>query len=205
MSSIVDWNIRLATEAGILLCCSNCSRKIEGACPRCTWITQPAESCDEFTPGKKPHTPGGALLKDTNPKDPLGTKKWRQYCTVPLTIIWELGVAMLEGARKYGRHNYRVTGVRASVYVDAIKGHIDQYWEGEDIDPESGLHHLTKAMGSLAVLRDAQINNMCKDDRPPKIDINRIRKELQASVDDIFERYPECKKPFTELRGKEDD
>lgn len=129
--------------------------------------------------------------KDTNPKDAVGTKKWRQYCTVPATIIWELGVAMLEGARKYGRHNYRVVGVRSSIYIDAAKGHMDCWWEGEDIDPDSGLSHLTKAMASLAVLRDAMIQGKLVDDRPPKTDIDTIRNALQKVVEDIFERYPD--------------
>lgn len=141
--------------------------------------------------------------KDTNPKDAVGTKKWRQYCTVPTTIIWELGVAMLEGARKYGRHNYRVAGVRASVYIDAAKGHIDQWWEGEDIDAESGLSHITKAMASLAVLRDAMINDMVNDDRPPKCNLDRVRTEMQTAVEGIFERFPDAVDPYTELGEQE--
>lgn len=136
--------------------------------------------------------------KDTNPKDAVSTKKWRQYCTVPTTIIWELGVAMLEGARKYGRHNYRVAGVRASVYIDAAKGHIDQWWEGEDYDEESSLSHITKAMASLAVLRDAMIQGRCVDDRPPKTDLKALRKNLQSAVDSIFERIPDAKPPYLE-------
>src|SRR3546814_1311497 len=111
------------------------------------------------------------ISKDTNPKDAVGKKKWRQFSTIPVTIIWELGVAMLEGARKYGRHNYRVAGVRSSVYVDAAIGHITQWWEGEDLDPDTGLSHITKAMASLAVLRDAMIQGKFLDDRPPKTDI----------------------------------
>lgn len=136
--------------------------------------------------------------KDTNPKDAVGTQKWRQYCTVPTTIIWELGVAMLEGARKYGRHNYRVAGVRASVYIDAAKGHIDQWWEGEDIDEESSLSHITKAMASLAVMRDAMIQGKFVDDRPPKTDLKALRKELQSAVDSIFKRVPEAKPAYLE-------
>jgi len=137
-------------------------------------------------------------VKDTNPKDAVGTKKWRQYCTVPTTIIWELGVAMLEGARKYGRHNYRIAGVRASVYVDAAKGHIDQWWEGEDIDEESKLNHVTKAIASLAVLRDAMIQDRWVDDRPPKTDMIKLRADLQVAVDGIFERIPEAKDAYLE-------
>lgn len=137
--------------------------------------------------------------KDTNPKDAVGTKKWRQYCTVPLTVIWETGVAMLEGARKYGRHNYRVAGVRASVYVDAAKGHIDSWWEGEDTDPDSGLNHIAKAIASLVVMRDAMIQGKFTDDRPPKtVNFKQFRDELQKVVDGIFERIPEPKAAYLE-------
>jgi hypothetical protein len=137
--------------------------------------------------------------KDTNPKDGFGVRKWRQYATVPVTVLWEVGVGMLEGAFKYGRHNYRVAGVRASVYVDAAKGHIDQWWEGEDIDKDSGLSHITKAICSLVVLRDAMIQNMLNDDRPPKANLDRVRFEMQAAVDRLFEKYPSPEQPFTEI------
>jgi hypothetical protein len=104
--------------------------------------------------------------KDTNPKDAIGSTK-PPMSTVPCTVLAELGVAMLEGT-KYGRHNYRVAGVRSSVYYDAALRHLFAWWEGEDLDPDSGLSHVTKAIASLAVLRDAQINGMVQfDDRPP--------------------------------------
>ena len=74
---------------------------------------------------------------------------------------------MLEGAAKYGRHNYRAVGVRASVYYDATIRHLFSWWEGEDIDPDSGMSHITKAITSLVVLRDAMIQNMMTDDRAP--------------------------------------
>lgn len=80
----------------------------------------------------------------------------------------EVGVAMLEGATKYGRHNYRVAGVRSSVYYDAVMRHLIAWWEGEDIDPDSKLSHVTKAITSLVVLRDAMMQGMATDDRPPR-------------------------------------
>ena len=137
--------------------------------------------------------------KDTNPKDAVGVRKWRQFCTVPFTVLWEIGVAMLEGARKYGRHNYRVSGVRASVYIDAAMGHLTQWWEGEDLDPESGLNHITKALASLVVLRDAMMNVMYIDDRPPKAKLEAIRSTLQKKVEEVLDRYPDAKPPFTAL------
>ena len=137
--------------------------------------------------------------KQTNPKDTVGIRKWRNFCTVPLTVMAEVGVAMLEGAAKYGRHNYRDSGVRASVYVDAAVGHIVQYWEGEDIDADSQLNHITKAIASLVVLRDAAIQGMLTDDRPPKGNLDVVRADMQNVVDKLFEKYPEFVAPFTEV------
>ena len=83
------------------------------------------------------------MKKATNPKDAVGIKKV-PLSTVSSKVIMEMGLGMLEGARKYGRHNYRVAGVRASVYYDACMRHLMAWWEGEDIDPDSGLHHIIK-------------------------------------------------------------
>lgn len=85
-----------------------------------------------------------------------------------MNVIAAVGVAMLEGAAKYGRHNYRGVGVRASVYFDGTQRHLLDWWEGVDIDPDSGRHHIEKAIASLVVLRDAQMQGMCEDDRPPR-------------------------------------
>lgn len=137
--------------------------------------------------------------KDTNPKDPIGVRKWRQYTAVPTSVIWELGVAMLEGALKYGRHNYRVAGVRASVYVDAAKGHIDSWWEGEDEDEDSRLSHITKAIASLTVLRDAMINNSWVDDRPPvNQGTGKLKADLQNHVEWLLDKYPSPKEAYKE-------
>jgi len=107
-------------------------------------------------------------VKDTNPKDAVGTKKV-PVSVLPMPVLGEVGLALLEGARKYGRHNYRVAGVRGSVYIDACFRHLASWWEGEDVDPDSGLSHITKAIAGLVVLRDSMLMENWKDDRPPKI------------------------------------
>ena len=55
--------------------------------------------------------------KLSNPKDMVGSRKV-PLSTLPFRVLWRVGLAMLEGALKYGRHNYRAVGVRASVYFD---------------------------------------------------------------------------------------
>lgn len=133
--------------------------------------------------------------KTTNPKDALGIKKV-PFSTISWPVLAELGVAMLEGALKYGRHNYRTIGVRASVYVDAANRHLASYWEGEDIDPDSGLSHITKAIASLVVLRDAMINDKFTDDRPPRPPAEWMGK-LNEAVGALLVKYPDPVKPYT--------
>ena len=131
-----------------------------------------------------------------NPKDLVGRNKIPYSC-IPATVIAELALAMLEGARIYGRHNYRVIDVESSTYIDACKRHIDAYVEGEDIDPDSGQHHIVKAIASLTVLRDAQIQGRIVDDRPPKSPKGWMQ-SLNKQVKEIIEKYPNCKPAYLE-------
>src|SRR5690606_12460121 len=135
------------------------------------------------------------VMKDTNPKDAVGIKK-APFSTVSAAVNAELGIALLEGARKYGRHNYRIAGVRASVYYDAALRHLAKWWEGEDTDRDSGLSHITKAIASLVVFRDAQICDNWIDDRPPPIPADFIE-NLNKTAAEIIERYPNALPPFT--------
>jgi hypothetical protein len=137
-----------------------------------------------------------ASTKDTNPKDAIGILKV-PFSVVPWRVIGEIGLGLLEGALKYGRHNYRVSGVRASVYYDAAMRHLTDWWEGTDIDPASGLHHVTKALSSLTVLRDAMLNGMCTDDRPPRLEPGWID-ELNQRAKALIEKYPNPKPAFTQ-------
>lgn len=121
-------------------------------------------------------------VKESNPKDAIGVRK-SPLTVVPMNVIAELGTAMMEGALKYGRHNYRAVGVRVSVYVDAALRHTISFWEGQDIDPDSGIHEITKAIASLTVLRDALMQGMATDDRAPRSvpfypDLNKKAAEL---------------------------
>lgn len=134
-------------------------------------------------------------IKDTNPKDAVGIKKV-PFSTIPAPVMAELGVAMLEGARKYGRHNYRISGVRGSVYYDAAFRHLTSWFEGEDLDPDSGLSHITKAIATLVVLRDSMIQGNMVDDRPP-VSPAGWQSRVQKHVDDVFARIPEAKPAFT--------
>jgi hypothetical protein len=126
--------------------------------------------------------------KETNPKDAVGTGKV-PFSTIPAAVMAEVGLAMLEGARKYGRHNYRVAGVRASVYYDALLRHVTSWWEGEDIDRDSGLSHIVKAIACLVVLRDSQMQENWVDDRPPPTPTD-WQVKLNEKAKEILKKYP---------------
>ena len=144
---------------------------------------------------------GGSMEpKGINPKDAIGSAKNPHGC-ISRAVIAELGLAMMEGARKYRRHNYRVAPVRAEVYFDAANRHLDAWWEGENIDPDSGLSHLTKAIASLFVLRDAIINDSWHDDRPPKVPEEHWE-FIKERTAELLKKFPESKPPYTALGDK---
>lgn len=160
--------------------------------------TEPCLSCnsdndnDNWVACGAPVAPPPAV-KATNPKDAIGISK-APMSTVPAAVLAEVGVAMLEGACKYGRSNFRIAGVRSSVYYDATMRHLMAWWEGEDTDPDSGMSHITKAITSLVVLRDAIIQDMCTDDRPPRsaefyARLNTLAAELLARHADKSPRH----------------
>ena len=140
-----------------------------------------------------------SIIKASNPKDAIGSKK-PPHSTVSQAVMAEVGVGMLEGSIKYGRHNYREIGVRAEVYYDATRRHIDAWWEGEDVDPDSGLSHVTKAICSLVVLRDAMIQDKLFDDRPqPSPDWHK--KYIAEKTAEVFERFKDRKHERPYIKG----
>jgi hypothetical protein len=136
--------------------------------------------------------------KDTNPKDAVGTRKVPMSC-LPAPVMMEMALGMMEGARKYRRHNYRIAGVRASVYYDAAMRHLMDWWEGTDVDPDSGLSHITKAMTALCVLRDAMMNDKWTDDRPPKFKDQEWIKGFNKKASEIIDKYPQELPPYTQV------
>ena len=137
-------------------------------------------------------------LKPSNPKDSVGINKIGMS-VVPMNVVMEAALGMTEGALKYGRHNYRDCGVRASVYYDALLRHIGAWWEGEDVDTASNLSHVAKAISCLIVLRDSMLRGNWVDDRPPK-STDGWMEPLNARVTELRRLYPaEGIRHFTEL------
>lgn len=142
--------------------------------------------------------------KDTNPKDAIGSTK-PPIANVPLSVISEVGMALAEGQWKYGGYNWRVIGVRASVYWDATFRHLKAWWEGEDTDPDSQLSHVTKAISALTVLRDAMIQDNWTDDRPPrsKQTSTQVNDQYKHMLERLKSLQPDPVKGYTQ-KGQDD-
>ena len=126
------------------------------------------------------HTPpDNTVDKDTNPKDAIGSKK------LPLHLVPSSGIALtatafLEGALKYGKYNWRIAGVRASIYLDAMHRHIAKWQNGEDVDPETMVHHLASVCACAMIIMDAQLCEKLTDDRPPRAHVADLVDMLAA-------------------------
>lgn len=127
-------------------------------------------------------------MKPSNPKDSIALNK------IPLSLLspiakaaWAL--AQFAGAAKYGAWNWRVAGVRSSVYTDAIGRHLDAYLSGEDRDPVDGSHHLGNIMACCAILLDARAAGKLTDDRPPSVDLRPAYAEVEAQMSVLRAQY----------------
>ena len=94
---------------------------------------------------------------------------------------------MMEGAEKYGPYNWRDNAIHASIYVDAAIRHLLAWFEGEEVDLQSGISHLGHAMACCAIILDARMHANLLDDRPKApirdafySEVHRITKEIDA-------------------------
>jgi len=116
-----------------------------------------------------------------NPKEAAGGVKVPLHLC-PDTVKIAGAMAFLEGATKYGAHNWRAAGIMASTYKSAMERHMISWWNGEDIDPDSGLPHLWKLLACVAVLIDASMLNKITDDRPPMSPLPELMKALEPAI-----------------------
>ena len=130
------------------------------------------------------------MLKPTNPKDAVGSDKLPLHLwPTTATVLGCLG--LLDGMLKYGRSNYRAVGIRASIYYDAADRHLKAWFEGEDIDPDSGLPHLAHLLACVAIIVDAQAAGKLNDDRMVAGGYRRLVAELTPHVARLKELHKE--------------
>lgn len=112
-------------------------------------------------------------LKDTNPKDAIGSTKLPLHL-VPDSLKVYAALSFCEGATKYGAFNWRIAGVRASIYKSALERHLAKWWNGEECDPVTGVPHLASVIACAAIILDAKLVDKLTDDRPPRAPLAQL-------------------------------
>ncbi len=125
----------------------------------CTICTTP-DAC------RTPIALGDAPMPPTNPKELHAVADGKAPLEY-LEAVCNPGEARVlkGGADKYGRRNFTVSPIRASVYVGALRRHTDAWAAGEDIDPDSGESPLSHIRACIAVLQAAMAAGTFVDDR----------------------------------------
>jgi hypothetical protein len=132
--------------------------------------------------------------KPVNPKDGISATKLPLHLW-PETASVLGSLALMEGMLKYGRLNWRGTEVRASVYVGALKRHLNEWMEGCDADAMSGLHPLAHALACLAIIVDAQAAGKLIDDRNYPGGYDALVREQTPHVARLVEMYADRDPP----------
>ena len=80
-----------------------------------------------------------------------------EYGLLPPLALEETVRVLTFGAQKYERDNWKKVPDSKRRYYDALQRHLWAWKMGENIDPESGLHHLAHAMCCLMFLYEHDI------------------------------------------------
>ena len=77
-----------------------------------------------------------------------------KHDVVPPVALIELAKVMQGGAAKYGKFNWRESGIDIADYYSAIQRHLLALMSGVELDPESGLHQMAHVMANCAIVLD---------------------------------------------------
>lgn len=91
-----------------------------------------------------------------------------RYDLIPPGALKEIADVLTYGATKYSAHNW-AAGTEWSRYYNALRRHLEDWWGGEDDDPETNYKHLAHAGCCLLfLLAYAQEGGGTDDRRKPK-------------------------------------
>lgn len=108
--------------------------------------------------------PSTANTQGNNPKDRYGLAKV-PFSLIPSTALVFLARGLGHGARKYGPFNWRVEAVQGRVYLEAALRHLELLLDGEDFDRDTGDHHGSFVLSTMAIYLDAMVQGKLIDNR----------------------------------------
>ena len=105
------------------------------------WVPTPLDLAAGAT-GSQTATTGGRKFDENK----------LEYGLIPPLAQQEMVRVLTFGAQKYERDNWKKVPESKRRYFDAMERHIWAWKMGEQLDPESGIHHLAHAMCCLSFL-----------------------------------------------------
>lgn len=124
--------------------------------------------------------------KSTNPKDAAASYRLPIHM-VPDTLILYAAMAFAEGDSKYVAYNFRIAGVRASVYISALRRHLMRYVNGEWADKKTKVPHLASVAACVAILIDGHVTKTIVDDRPPAVDLGDEIERAEEVIAHVYD------------------
>jgi hypothetical protein len=91
-------------------------------------------------------------------------QKPERHELVPVEPMDEVARVYGFGCGKYAKNNWRL-GYDWGLSYGAARRHLNAFWRGEDLDPESGLHHLAHGVFHLLTLMEYGRTHPELDDR----------------------------------------
>ena len=108
--------------------------------------------------------PAETIVTDPETGGMKGQKDVRLHAA-PWESLAEVGRVFAFGESKYDDYNFR-KGYKWSLSYDALQRHLGLFWNREDRDAESKLHHLAHATWHGLVLLFFSLTGRGTDDRP---------------------------------------
>ena len=124
-------------------------------------------------------------VKEMNPKDAAGQGRI-PLNMVPDSLVLYAAMGFAEGDSKYIAYNFRVAGVRVSVYVAALRRHLMRYFNGEWADKKTGVPHLASVAACTGILIDGHVTDNIIDDRPPGVDMGDEMAEAERIIAHVY-------------------
>lgn len=105
-------------------------------------------------------------IADFDPDEASKFDKDKRRNLAPIRAVNLMNDVFTYGAEKYSPGNWHQgEGFDWDRLDDALERHLNAWRLGEDIDPESGLHHLGHAMCCLAMMTEHSQANIGSDTR----------------------------------------
>ena len=108
--------------------------------------------------------------------------KLAMHSLIPTRALTALAERFGRGTEKYAARNWE-RGYEWSLSYDALQRHLNAFWGGEDIDQETGQHHLAAAMWHCVVLYEFTLDHPDFDDRSEKSKAANLYDVIRKSME----------------------